>query len=215
MLKRIKQYRPVWLATALVVLAGCGYAAAADNGLSDIDDLANGYTPNIPCLQDGAAFPECSTDARNWERQYNLVENPATIMWCTVAFSNPSLKSVTFPVAHKLTSSSVSFWPSSRDVSDGDDSEDEEFTPERRSGDAMYHGSPPPYRFGFTPGGRYVDIFNIEQVCTDAPTTWQKQTTNIAITYDAALGDADAAAQDALSQGDGAKAEQILKDAIK
>ena len=215
MLRRIREYKPAWLAAVIVVLVGCGAAAAADNGLSDIDDLANDYTPNIPCLQEGASFPDCSTDARNWERQYNLFENPATILWCTVAFSNPSLKSVTFPVAHKLTSSSVSFWPSSRAVSDGDDSEDEEYTPERRSGDAMYHGSPPPYRFGFSPGGRYVDIFNIESVCTDTPMTWQKQTTSIAISADAALNEADAAAQDALGKGDGAGAEQILKDAIK
>jgi hypothetical protein len=74
----------------------------------------------------------------------------------------------------------------------------------------MYHGSPPPYRYGFTPGGQYMDFFNMPTLCTTALTSFQRQTTKVAITVDAQAKAADQAAEAALARGDRAGAQRAL-----
>jgi hypothetical protein len=78
----------------------------------------------------------------------------------------------------------------------------------------MYHGSPPPYRYGFTPGGQYVDFSNMQVFCTTALTKFQRQNTKVSIENDPTAATADAQAQDALKRGDKAGAQKILSDAL-
>lgn len=125
------------LATALI--AGCGGIAAstadtpAQKAQAQIDTDANNTNPFLP--------PWPSVEYNNYTKAQKLYASPTTIQWCTTTWGNASAPLVTVPVAGKLTSSSVSFFPSSRVKVYSDSGE---YTPERRSLDRMYHGNPPP-----------------------------------------------------------------------
>lgn len=196
-----------WMATlAALLIVGCGTAVSdAGDILSGIDQKANSYKPFIQQFPDNA-------ELRNYEGAQKLYSNPNTIIYCTTTWGNASAPLVTIPIAGKLTSSSVSFFPSTRAKvgGGGDGWNTNEYTPERRSVDGLYHGSPPPYRYGFTPGGQYVDFFNMPTLCTTALTKFQRESTKVAITVDEASKAADAAAEDALAHGDKAGAEAAL-----
>lgn len=140
-----------------------------------------------------------------------LYDSPTTIIWCSTTWGNASAPLVTVPVAGKLTSSTVSYFPNHR-IQD-DDIEGAVLT-EARSVDGMFHGTPPPYRYGFTPGGQYVDFFNMPTFCTTALTKFQRERTEVALTVDAAAKAADAKAQQALKRGDKAGAQRILEQAV-
>lgn len=202
-----KKFSPATLATLLILAVGCG-AVAASSGLDKIDEVMNRdstikkvFTPPLPE----------SPDFLNYNQAQRLYASRTSIIWCTTTWGNPSAPMVTIPVQSKLTSSSVSFYPSSR-VKVYENSG--EYTPERRSVDGMYHGSPPPYRYGFTPGGQYVDFFNMPTLCTTALTKFQRQETKVALSVDDAAKAADAQAQAALARGDHAGAQKILEDAL-
>jgi hypothetical protein len=83
-----------------------------------------------------------------------------------------------------------------------------------RSVDGLFHPNPPGYRYGFTPGGAYVDFFNLETYCSNKPTKFQRQNTKVSLAVDAGLGAADAAAQRALKNGDKREAQRIIEQAI-
>jgi hypothetical protein len=191
---------------AVAVIAGCG-ASVANDQLTKVDEQANKHQTFIP---------RNNVERNNYEKAQKLYDSPSTIIWCSTTWGNASAPIVTVPIAGKLTSSSVSFFPSTRaKIGGGGDSyETDEYTPERRSVDGMYHGTPPPYRYGFTPGGQYVDLFNMPTFCTTALTKFQRQKTQVAVEYDEAGLAADAQAEDALKRGDKAGAERILKDAV-
>lgn len=208
-MKFISKFSPATLAAVLILAVGCG-AVAAKSGLDRIDHIMNEdstqkqvFTPPLPN----------SPDFRNYNQAQRLYASQTSIIWCTTTWGNPSAPMVTVPIQSKLTSSSVSIFPSSRSYRGGGDSTDE-FTPERRSVDGMYHGSPPPYRYGFTPGGQYVDFFNMPTLCTTALTKFQRAETKLALAVDDTAKAADLQAQAALRRGDHAQAQAILEAAL-
>lgn len=196
MRRLFKKYNPVAMATAFLILAGCGGVVLAETpaqkAQKEIDNRANNHKPYVP--------PWPTVELQHYEKAQKLFADPATILWCTTTWGNPSAPMVTIPIAGKLTSSSVSFFPSSRDWKPGDTGGGE-YSPERRSVDSMYHGTPPPYRFGFTPGGQYTDLFNMPTLCTTALTKFQRQKTIISVEFDQAGKNADAQAEAALRKG--------------
>jgi hypothetical protein len=205
----ISKFSPSTLAVLLILAIGCG-AAGAKSGLDRIDEIMNQsstkakvFTPPLPD----------SPDFTNYNTAQRRYADKTSIIWCTTTWGNPSAPMVTIPIQSKLTSSSVSFYPGSRVKIGGGDFHDE-YTPERRSVDGMYHGSPPPYRYGFTPGGQYVDFFNMPTLCTTALTKFQRKETKVSVDADPQAAVADAQAQAALKRGDKAGAQKILSDAL-
>lgn len=201
---------PMPILATICALGIIACASQAASGLDRIDSIMNKdstrsqvFTPPLPG----------SPDFLNYNAAQKLYASKSTIVWCTTTWGNASAPLVTVPIAGKLTSSSVSFYPSSRAVLDSDTTRSE-YTPERRSVDGMYHGSPPPYRYGFTPGGQYVDFSNMQVFCTTALTKFQRQNTKVSIENDPTAATADAQAQDALKRGDKAGAQKILSDAL-
>lgn len=208
-MKFLQKYSPASLAAFVLVLAACG-AAIGSTGLSRIDDIMNRGSTQAKIFV--PPLPE-SPDFLNYNAAQKLYANKNSIIWCTTTWGNPSAPMVTIPIAGKLTSSSVSIYPSTRTYKPGDDGGGE-YTQERRSVDGMYHGSPPPYRYGFTPGGQYVDFSNMPALCTTALTKFQRQKTELSIAVDPTAKAADTAAQAALARGDHAGAQKILTDAL-
>ena len=192
-------------AACVILLAGCSVAGAKE-GLDRIDEIMNASSTRSKVFV--APLPD-SPDFTNFNGAQRLYASKSTIIWCTTTWGNASAPLVTVPIAGKLTSSSVSFYPSSR--ASGDTGE---YTPERRSVDGMYHGSPPPYRYGFTPGGQYVDFSGMPAFCTTALTKFQREATKVSIAVDAEAGKADVSAQKALKRGDKAAAQRILENAL-
>jgi hypothetical protein len=117
---------------------------------------------------------------------------------------------VTVPVSGKLTSSSTTFFSPTRTAGDYYDGT----ALPSRSIDGLFHPDPPKYRYGFTPGGAYVDFFNTETYCTSKPTKFQRQSTQVSLEADPGLGRADTKAQAALKAGRPQDAQKILEDAI-
>lgn len=142
------------------------------------------------------------TDYQNFFKSQELYDNPSTILWCTFTWGNANSPMVTVPVAGKLTSSSVALNPGvqTKVGGGGDGSWTDTYNPEVVSSDGMYHGSPPPYRYGFTPGGQYVDFFNTQTFCTTALTDFQRQKTVVQLSVDPAMQAAQAKAEAALAE---------------
>lgn len=152
-----------------------------------------------------AYIPQNDVEFNNYNKAQELFDNPATIIWCSAFPSTPSAPIITVPIAGKLTSSSSSYFsPERLDMNSG-------AVLQEKSVDGMYHGSPPPYRFGFTPGGQYVSFEGgMDVVCTTSLTQFQKDKTYIQIEEDVAH-DQQAAAEEALKNGD----QQAAQDALK
>jgi hypothetical protein len=124
---------------------------------------------------DSRKAPDVSgdTEYNNYIRaQEEVYDDPSTIIWCTVYPQSPNAPIFTVPIQGKLTSSSVSFYPSKMQHFN---SSYYTWSEETQSVDGMYHGSPPPYRYGFTPGGQYVDFTDLPTFCTTALTEFQKE----------------------------------------
>lgn len=159
--------------------------------------------------------PQVTGDAEynNYIRaQEEVYDDPSSIIWCTVYPENPSAPIFTVPVAGKLTSSSVSYFPN-QTFARGDLGEyDGDFLVEAQSVDGMYHGTPPAYRYGFTPGGQYVDFANLPTFCTTSLTEFQRQTLKVAAVSDDGVTQA---AEDALKAGDAEKAQEIVDGAAE
>ena len=153
-----------------------------------------------------AYIPQNDVEFNNYNKAQELFDNPATIIWCSAFPTTPGAPIITVPIAGKLTSSSTSYFsPESIDMSSG-------AVVQERSVDGMYHGSPPPYRFGFTPGGQYVSFEGgMNVMCTTSLTQFQKDKTYIQIEEDVAHGQ-QAAAEEALKNGDHKAAQDALKN---
>lgn len=199
----MNRFRTLAACILTAVICACGVAVAGDQ-LDAVDDRMNDYDTFIP---------KNKVEIHNYERAQKLFDDPSTIIWCTTTWGNASAPLVTMPVAGKLTSSTVSVFATSRAYKPGDDGNGE-YAQERRSIDGMYHGTPPPYRYGFTPGGQYVEFFNMPTLCTTALTKLQRQKTEVALTVDDAAAAADSAAEAALRRGDKAGAQRILEQAL-
>lgn len=191
---------------AAVLLTGCV------QNKQDADQVAAAKVQHHAAAR-SPYLPKNDVEFHNYNAAQQLYDSPTTIIWCSTTWGNASAPIVTVPVAGKLTSSSVSYFPSTLAMT-GDGSSNYEFNPERRSVDGMYHGSPPPYRYGFTPGGQYVDFFNMPTLCTTQPTKFQRQKTDVVVSIDQGLSDAQARASALLREGKKDQAQKVLEAAL-
>lgn len=156
--------------------------------------------------------PDVTGDAeyQNYiKAQEEVYDDPATIQWCTAFPSSPAAPIFTVPIAGKLTSSSVSYYPNHRVRDD----QYGNLLIETQSVDGMYHGTPVPYRYGFTPGGQYVDFAGMEVFCTTALTEFGRQTLSVAQV--APQDNVTTQAEELLKSGDAAGAQALLDGAAK
>lgn len=151
--------------------------------------------------------PHNNVEFNNFNNAQKLYDSPTTIIWCTAIPSNPNAPFITTPIAGKLTSSSVSYRSQQEQVDHGNYSW---LVVDAKSSDGMYHGSPAPYRYGFTPGGVYVDYTDIPTFCTTALSKFQRQSSKLAVTVDQQANQATKSAEAALKRGDQAGAQRIL-----
>lgn len=138
-----------------------------------------------------------NVEYHNYFKAQETYDDPSTILWCTTTWGNANSPLVTVPVAGKLTSSSVSLYPSSQ-VKIDNNTNGQTYNPELPSVDGMFHGTPSQYRYGFTPGGQYVDFFNMSTLCTTALTSFQRESTRVNLTIDSKMAAAQAKAEAAL-----------------
>lgn len=184
-------------------VAACG-GDANNSAKKRVDQAAKKLAPFLP---------KNDVEFHNYNRAQQLYDSPDTIIWCSTTWGNTSAPIVTVPVAGKLTSSSTTFF-NPVEVINNDDSGSGVATP-ARSVDKLFHPDPPKYRYGFTPGGQYVDFFEMPTFCTTALTKFQRQSTEVALTVDEAAEVAQRAAERALARGDQAGAQAILEGAIR
>jgi hypothetical protein len=137
----------------------CCTAATEDSGCNPQADSE--YAAQKQAWNHQAYVPQHDLEFDNYNRRQKMTDDPTQIIWCTAYFTNPSAKPITFPIKGKLTSGSKRPFP--------DDP----------GPDGMY-GPSGDYRYGFTPGGNYVDFYGVETICTNALMIWQKQTTLVA-----------------------------------
>lgn len=189
---------------ALCMVASLSLAACGADGATKPPSQAEQVQKRA--AKSRAYLPTHGVELRNYNGAQRTYDDPANILWCTFSFTNQSSPLVTVPVSGKLTSSSVSFFRTQE--------EDWGLLVEKRSVDGMFHGSPPPYRYGFTPGGAYVDFSNLATYCSNKPTKFQRQSTKVSLEVDPNLGSADIRAQKALRAGHKAEADRILNAAI-
>lgn len=204
--------RRLGVAVALLVAlvaAGCGGGGSNPPKPKPAAEVAAAKVAEHRKVQ-AAYVPKNDVELRNYNDAQKIYDDPASILWCTFSFNNPSSPLVTVPVAGKLTSSSTSYFRPEETA--GGYADGAVLT--RQSVDGLYHKSPAPYRYGFTPGGAYVDFFNLETYCSNKPTEFQRQQTKISLRVDSNLGAADQAAQKALKSGNKAEAQRIIENAI-
>jgi hypothetical protein len=191
------------VAAAAFLLPACATESADQSQKSDVDRRAKNYK---------AYLPRNTVELDNYNEAQRLYDSPSTIIWCSTTWGNASAPIVTVPIKGKLTSSSTTFFRPEEVVNNN--SNRSGVVVSSRSVDGLFHPSPPGYRYGFTPGGQYVDFFNMATFCTTALTEFQRQETRVAVDYDDVARLADRRAEQALSRGDGAAAERILSEAV-
>lgn len=154
-----------------------------------------------------AYLPKNNVELDNYNNAQKVYDAKDSIIWCTTTWGNANAPLVTIPIRGKLTSSSVSFFPGKEIRKFG--TYDTVLETEARSVDGMFHGSPPPYRYGFTPGGQYVDFSNMPTLCTTALTSFQRESTKVTVKFDSQSEQAQA--EKALKGGDPKAAADALK----
>lgn len=158
--------------------------------------------------------PVNDVEFNNFNDAQKLYDSPTTILWCTAFPNNPNAPFITTPIAGKLTSSSVSYQPQqsilTHEISGDSLGPVVAGIGDAKSSDGMYHGSPPPYRYGFTPGGVYIDYTDIPTVCTTALTKFTRENSTLAVTVDQQVKQATDQAEAALKRGNKSEAQRIL-----
>lgn len=175
---------------ACVLLVGC--SGSSNSAAKNANTAARAAVKSVNST---LKAPDTSnlTEYNNYYKAQTLYNDPSTIIWCTTTWGNANSPLVTVPIAGKLTSSSVSLFPStqSKEGSNGGVT----YNPELPSVDGMYHGTPPAYQYGFTPGGQYVQFTNMEYFCTTSLTSFQRASTQIDITDDTTMNAAQTKAE--------------------
>lgn len=201
----------------LGAVAVAAVAALAFTGCSASEGMAETPTRKSQLQDSQASFdqrraPEVTGDAEynNYiKAQEEIYDDPSNILWCTAAFPNATSPIFTVPIAGKLTSSSVSFFPNTITRKYSAYESYGWVQEEAQSVDGMYHGNPGPYRYGFTPGGQYVDFTGLAVFCSTALTEFQR----VSLTAGGSENDGvTERAEQALRDGDPAKADEILKE---
>jgi hypothetical protein len=172
---------------------GCGEASPPDKQKTEYKQVERSSAARPPVY-----LPKNMVEYNNYNFAQKTYDNPATILWCTTTFANPSAPILTVPVSGKLTSSSVSYFPNRKFVDRGEYTFTDE---EAKSVDGMYHGSPAPYRYGRTPGGDYVEFNGLDTFCTTKLTKFQRQKTEVSVSSDPVADDASTKAEAILKQG--------------
>lgn len=203
-------WRKLLLVALAAIVASFGLVAcsleeenANKNAKKQVDTEAKKLTPYLP--QNDVEFD-------NYNRAQRLYDSPDTIIWCSTTWGNSNSPIVTVPIAGKLTSSSTTFF-NPVEVINNDESGSGVATP-ARSVDKLFHPNPPQYRYGFTPGGQYVDLFNMPTFCTTALTQFQREATRVALSVDPAVERAQTQAEAALRRNDAEGAQKALEDVI-
>jgi hypothetical protein len=162
------------MAIGLAVLA-----VATLSACDPVDDARQTQLSESTAKFDERKAPDVTgqPEYNNYNRAQLLYDDPNTIQWCTVFPPSDVAPIHTVAIAGKLTSSSVSYYPGQSQHSSSNFS----WSEENQSIDGMYHGSPPPYRYGFTPGGEYVDFTDLPVECTTALTSFQRQTLSVSV----------------------------------
>lgn len=197
-MKRIRIALALTAIAAAVGFAGCaGDSPSAQEQSNQSAKDFHAYVPGTP-----------NTEQTNYNRAQQLYNDPSSILWCSVLSQSSTGPIITVPVAGKLTSSTTSANQPEYAKTTGGDSA---VALPAVSVDGLYHPNPPPYRYGFTPGGQYVDFFNTPTVCTTKPLEFQRQ--SVSVKVDDSLSKATVKASAALDAGDNAKAQAILESA--
>lgn len=175
-----------WLAISVVALglmvACAGDPAPAQTAQQQAQSKADSNQVYIP---------KNNLELNNYNSRQKIADDPSTILWCTSAFPIPSSPLFTIPVLGKLTSASKRPFSTSQVNSWGDTV----YSPELPGPDGMY-GPSDSYRYGFTPGGVYVEWSGAMQTyCTTEPSVWQRQSTTIVLSPDKGLAAAQSACQ--------------------
>ena len=147
--------------------------------------------------------PKNNVEFNNYDQRQRIADDPTTILWCTSAFPVTGSPLFTVAVKGKLTSGNKRPWP------DSQVKYQDSYSPELPGPDGMYGGSGD-YRYGFTPGGQYVDFYNMQTYCTTEPSVWQRQKTTVVTQTDSGLFAAQQKAQELLKQGKTAEAQAVL-----
>ena len=183
------------------IIAGIAGAIIVVGGVAACTESEQEKASNDKAEAAEAYIPTNDVELKNFNRAQELYDNPAAIQWCTAFPSSNSAPIITTPVAGKLTTSSSSFFDPTR--TDGNSN-----VRPARSVDSMYHGDSF-YRYGFTPGGQYVDFSNsMELMCTTSLTEFQRQNTyvegvgNNGDATDVDVSARQAEAEEALKSGD-------------
>jgi len=184
-------------------------SSASSSSKAEVDAKADARVPYLP---------KNDVEFNNYNRAQELYDDPSSIIWCTGTFASASSPIFTVPIAGKLTSSSVSYYPGSspKEINTSGSGQNPALNVENRSIDGMYHGNPPAYRYGFTPGGQYAEFSGIGTFCTTALTKFQRESTQVTVNLDdGGASDIQKQAEAALKAGDPAKAEQLLEQVAK
>lgn len=189
---------------ATLLLTSCDFAGSTNKRETQLEQSQKGFDSRTPPKVTG------ETEYNNYiKAQEDVYDDPSTILWCTSSFPNPASPIFTVPIAGKLTSSSVSYFPNQNYKSWGNG-----VMIEAQSVDGMYHGSPIGYRYGFTPGNQYMDFTDMSMVCTTALTMFQRQTLSLSLPDPEGLTVTDQA-EKLLKAGDNAGAQKLLDGLVE
>lgn len=186
----------VLIVVAALALTACGGSSPNRDAENEAKENASNFAPYIP---------HNGVEGDNYNKAQKLYDDPSTIIWCTAFPQSSTEPVITVPIAGKLTSSSTSAFSPERVYNGDGDSNPVVPNP---SVDGLYHVNPPPYRYGFTPGGQYVDFTDLPTLCTTQPLSFQRQ--SVSVTVDQGLDSASKEAEEALKSGDKQKAQAVL-----
>lgn len=156
-----------------------------------------------------------NVEFRNYNLRQKKADDPSEILWCTFfppgiqGVSNGSTpgQAITVPIAGKLTSSNKRPYA-------GTTTADNNGPGIEVPGPDYMYGSSAEYRYGFDPTlTTYYEFTNLASFCTDAPTVWQTQSTQIVVQTQQTLVNLSEAASAAIKAGDPKKALALLKRA--
>lgn len=202
--------RPLVLAVAAVAaLALFATACADENGNAGAPTAAE-EAAAVSAERD-VYVPRNDVEGDNYNRRLEIADDPTSIMWCTVSFSNPSSPLLTVPIVGKLTSGNKRPYSTEQILIDTN-TPGRWYSPEVADPQGFF-GSSSPYRYGFTPAGFLFEL-ELETVCTNEPLVWQREQTTIAMQVDEDLLTAQNAARDLLRTGDEAGAYDVLEEAL-
>jgi hypothetical protein len=185
---------------SVLVVTGCSEGQTSESAVQE--EVTNKAEGRVPYL------PKNDVEFNNYNAAQKLYDSPTTIIWCSVMPQASSAPILTVPITGKLTSSSTTFFRPEEFIDRGNYAWQ---TASARSVDGMFHPNPPQYRYGFTPGGQYIDFFNLPTFCTTKPLDFQKDSVSVKI--DSKLNNATEQAEKALAAGDNAKAQRLLEAA--